>query len=107
RMDLSGKAILVVGAARPPGIGRATALRLARAGAHLVLADATTKEPGLQAGGHGRAGAAGTGQVAAERLEAVAAEVSEAAGRPVPAFPADPTDPASVAGLVARAVREL
>ncbi|MEV4839319.1 SDR family oxidoreductase [Nonomuraea sp. NPDC049486] len=96
-MDLSAKAILVVGAARPPGIGRATALRLARASARLVLADAVDVSQGD----------AGTGRVAAAKLAEVAAEVSEAAGRPVAAFPVDPTDPASVEELVARAVGEL
>jgi NAD(P)-dependent dehydrogenase (short-subunit alcohol dehydrogenase family) len=97
-VDLRGKAILVVGAARPPGIGRATAVRLARAGASLVLADAvaSTEEA-----------AAGTGQVSAEVLHTVAAEVSSIAGRDVPAMLVDPTDPGSVDELVAAAERYL
>jgi NAD(P)-dependent dehydrogenase (short-subunit alcohol dehydrogenase family) len=37
--DLAGKVAVVTGAGRPLGIGRATALRLAHEGAHVVLAD--------------------------------------------------------------------
>ena len=37
--DLEGKVAVITGAGRPHGIGRATALRLAREGAQLVLAD--------------------------------------------------------------------
>ncbi len=85
--------VLVVGAARPPGIGRATVARLARAGASLVLADAVD-------GG-------GTGSASPAVLEEVRAEASALSGRPVPAHPVDPTDPDSVAALVDSAVREL
>jgi NAD(P)-dependent dehydrogenase (short-subunit alcohol dehydrogenase family) len=37
--DFGGRVVLVSGVARPPGIGRATALRLARAGATVACAD--------------------------------------------------------------------
>lgn len=97
-MELSSKTVLVVGAARPPGIGRATAVRLARAGARLVLADAITPA--------GR-DAAGTGRADDAALRAVADEVSAISGRPVPVFGVDPTDPVSVAELVTSAVAEL
>ncbi|WP_030915431.1 SDR family NAD(P)-dependent oxidoreductase [Streptosporangium amethystogenes] len=99
-MDLSSKAVLVVGAARPPGIGRATAVRLARAGARLVLADAVAPADGGGADG-------GTGRADGAALRAVADEVAAAGGRPVPVYDVDPTDPASVAELVASAEREL
>jgi NAD(P)-dependent dehydrogenase (short-subunit alcohol dehydrogenase family) len=85
--------VLVVGAARPPGIGRATVARLARAGASLVLADAT--------------GGGGTGAADPALLEGVRAEASSLSGRSVTAYPVDPTDPASVAALVDSAVRDL
>lgn len=67
-MELSGKTALVTGAAR--GIGRAVALELAQAGAHLVLLARTE-----------------------DALEAVRAEV-EAAGGTAVAHVADLTDPA-------------
>ncbi|MFC0527322.1 SDR family NAD(P)-dependent oxidoreductase [Phytohabitans kaempferiae] len=97
-MDLSSKAVLVVGAARRPGIGRATAIRLARSGARLVLADAVAS---------GGLGATDTGPASAEALAEVADEVSAIAGRPVPALRVDPTDAGSVATLVESAVGEL
>ena len=37
--DLEGKVAVITGVGRPHGIGRPTALRLAREGAQLVLAD--------------------------------------------------------------------
>lgn len=96
-MDLGEKAVLVVGVARPPGLGRAVAVRLARSGARLVLADAIGPV----------AGDTGTGLAGAGTLRDVADEVSAISGRPVPAIEVDPTDPASVTELVEAAVAEL
>jgi NAD(P)-dependent dehydrogenase (short-subunit alcohol dehydrogenase family) len=42
--DFSGRTILVSGVARPPGIGRATALRLASAGATVACADVVSEQ---------------------------------------------------------------
>ena len=42
--DFSGRVVLVSGVARPPGIGRATALRLARAGATVACADVVSEQ---------------------------------------------------------------
>jgi NAD(P)-dependent dehydrogenase (short-subunit alcohol dehydrogenase family) len=42
--DFSGQVVLVSGVARPPGIGRATALRLARAGATVACADVVSEQ---------------------------------------------------------------
>jgi NAD(P)-dependent dehydrogenase (short-subunit alcohol dehydrogenase family) len=42
--DFSGRVVLVSGVARPPGIGRATALRLARAGATVACADVLSEQ---------------------------------------------------------------
>src|SRR3981081_3315214 len=42
--DFSGRGVLVSGVARPPGIGRSTALRLARAGATVACADVVSEQ---------------------------------------------------------------
>lgn len=57
---------LVSGVARPPGIGRATALRLAKAGHQLVCADLVTSDP------------TDTGHVTPDAFDAVIAEVQSA-----------------------------
>ncbi len=97
--DLDGKVAIVTGASRPKGIGRATALRLAREGADVAIAD------------YGRAGGFADhpdydqlGQ--RDQMEAVADEV-RALGRKSVAIPVDVTDRAEVGAMVATAVREL
>ncbi len=76
-LDLSGRGALVVGGGQ--GMGRATALLLAEAGANVVILDAET-----------------------ERAESVAAEV-EALGRKSGALSADVTQAEAVEGVIAAA----
>lgn len=76
---LAGKVALVSGAARSPGIGRATALRLARAGAHVACAE-------LVGGG------ADTGSAPSTLFDEVVAEVDAAGGGDVMALPMDRLD---------------
>jgi NAD(P)-dependent dehydrogenase (short-subunit alcohol dehydrogenase family) len=45
---LAGRVALVSGVARPPGIGRATALRLAAAGSHVVCAERVSEDGAAQ-----------------------------------------------------------
>jgi NAD(P)-dependent dehydrogenase (short-subunit alcohol dehydrogenase family) len=81
--DLEGKVVVVTGAGRPRGVGRATALRFAREGARLAIVDV----PG--------ACAAADVIGAAPDVDRVAAEV-RAAGAEVAAIPADVSDPGAV-----------
>jgi NAD(P)-dependent dehydrogenase (short-subunit alcohol dehydrogenase family) len=81
--EFAGKIALVAGCARPPGIGHATALRLARKGATVICVDAVGDQP---EGGYD------TGIVTAALLEEVTAEVAEVAAAPVVALAADPYD---------------
>ncbi len=91
--DLAGKVAVITGVGRPRGIGRATALRFAREGAHVVLAEL----------------GAGTERIAQDiqgvgpDLARVAAEV-EAAGAQVLAVPTDVSQPDDVETLVQRTV---
>jgi NAD(P)-dependent dehydrogenase (short-subunit alcohol dehydrogenase family) len=82
----AGKIALVAGCARPPGIGHATALRLAHQGATVVCVDAVGDQPD---GGYD------TGIVTTALLDDVTAEVAAAAGAPVMSVPADPYDQSS------------
>jgi NAD(P)-dependent dehydrogenase (short-subunit alcohol dehydrogenase family) len=81
--EFAGKIALVAGCARPPGIGHATALRLARKGATVICVDAVGDQP---EGGYD------TGIVTAALLEEVTAEVAAVAAAPVVALAADPYD---------------
>ena len=81
--SFAGKIALVAGCARPPGIGHATALRLARKGATVVCVDAVGDQP---QGGYD------TGIVTAALLDEVTAEVAAVATAPVMAVAAEPYD---------------
>lgn len=84
--EFSGKIALVAGCARPPGIGHATALRLARKGATVICVDAVGDQP---EGGYD------TGIVTAALLDEITAEVAAVAGTPVMSVAADPYDQSS------------
>lgn len=73
---LSGKVALVTGAARPRGIGRATAVRLARSGADIACIDIA--RPYDEAPAHGTATASDLDELADE-LRALGAKVATAA----------------------------
>ncbi len=84
---------LVTGVARPPGIGHATALLLADAGAHLVCADLV--------------GTGDTGYAGEEAFEAVVAEVTERAaaqGGSVSAYRMQSLEAHDVSALLAHTV---
>lgn len=87
---IEGKVALVTGAARPRGIGRATALRLAREGADVVCVDLGA--PMSDFPGHAVA--------QADDLDAVVAEI-QAMGRRAIGVRADVTDEAQVERAVA------
>lgn len=91
--DLVGKVAVVTGVGRPRGIGRATALRLAREGARLVLADLGSAMEQTKRDVTG----------VAPDLARVAAEV-ETAGAEVLAVPTDISVPAEVDQLLQQAV---
>jgi NAD(P)-dependent dehydrogenase (short-subunit alcohol dehydrogenase family) len=91
--DLQGKVAVVTGVGRPRGIGRATALRLAREGARLVLADLGQSRPQTARDIRG----------VSPDLERVTTEV-QALGAEVLAVPTDVSSPAEVDALVQRAV---
>jgi NAD(P)-dependent dehydrogenase (short-subunit alcohol dehydrogenase family) len=79
-----GKVAIVAGCARPPGMGHATALRLARQGAVVACLDAVGPQP---EGGYD------TGIVTAQLLEEVADEVGAASGTEGYSLAVDPFDP--------------
>ncbi len=91
--DLTGKVAVVTGVGRPRGIGRATALRLGREGARVVLADLGQTMEQVSRDIRG----------VAPDLSRVAAEVEEA-GAEVLAVPTDVSVPEDVETLVQRAV---
>ena len=95
-IDFRGKVAWVAGAARPPGIGRAVAIGLARLGADVACVDIVDD-------------AAGTGQsfrVTQAGLEATA-EAVRAEGQRALVLPVDVTDAEAVAASVATTVGEL
>jgi NAD(P)-dependent dehydrogenase (short-subunit alcohol dehydrogenase family) len=88
----AGQVALVTGAARPRGIGRATALRLAEGGADVACLDIA--RPYVEAPGHATA--------TADDLDSIVAEI-EALGRRAVAVRADVSDEAEVEAAVATA----
>jgi NAD(P)-dependent dehydrogenase (short-subunit alcohol dehydrogenase family) len=92
-IDFTGKVAWVAGAARRPGIGRATAVQLARLGADVACVDVVTDTPTD----------AESYRVSRDALDAtVAAVVAE--GRRALALPVELTDPAAVDASVAATV---
>ncbi len=96
--SMAGKVALVMGAARKPGMGRATCRLLARAGAAVVCADNVVDpaQPNL---------GSDTTFVTAAELEAVAGEVRALGGRAV-AVALDASDQRSVDAAISRTVME-
>lgn len=92
----AGQVALVTGAARPRGIGRATALRLAGGGADVACLDIA--RPYADAPGHATA--------SGDDLDAVVAEI-QALGRRAVAVRADVSDEAEVEAAVADASEAL
>jgi NAD(P)-dependent dehydrogenase (short-subunit alcohol dehydrogenase family) len=92
----AGSVALVTGAARPRGIGRATALALARGGADVACLDIA--RPYDEAPAHGTAGA--------DDLVSLVEEIAALGGHAVPVA-ADVSDEAAVEAAVARASEEL
>ncbi len=92
----AGQVALVTGAARPRGIGRATALRLAEGGADVACLDIA--RPYAEAPGHATA--------IADDLDSVVAEI-EALGRRAVAVRADVSDEQEVETAVATATDAL
>jgi NAD(P)-dependent dehydrogenase (short-subunit alcohol dehydrogenase family) len=95
-LRFAGKVALVTGAARPRGIGRATALRLAADGADVACLDIA--RPYAEAPTHGTA--------TADDLDSVVAEI-EALGRRAVAVRADVSDADEVEAAVAAATEAL
>jgi meso-butanediol dehydrogenase/(S,S)-butanediol dehydrogenase/diacetyl reductase len=91
--DLAGKVAVVTGAGRPLGIGRATALRLAHEGTHVVLADLGQTSPQATQDVIG----------VSPDLERVAAEV-RSLGAEVLAVATDVSDKAAVEALLEQTV---
>jgi NAD(P)-dependent dehydrogenase (short-subunit alcohol dehydrogenase family) len=97
-IDFRGQVAWVGGAARPPGIGRAVAVQLARLGADVACVDVVDE---LAAADPNQAYA-----VTAEALEASAAAVRKE-GRRAVVLPVDLADERAVDGSVVTTVREL
>jgi NAD(P)-dependent dehydrogenase (short-subunit alcohol dehydrogenase family) len=94
--EFDGKVVWVAGAARRPGIGRATAVQLARLGADVACVDVVTETPTDD----------DSYRVSADALDATAAAVT-AEGRRALAIPVELTDPAGVEASVAATVETL
>lgn len=95
-LSFAGKVAWVAGAARPPGIGRATAVLLARLGADVACVDVVDDAAGRDQ----------SYRVSRAALDDTAAAV-EAEGRRALVLDVELTDPAAVDDAVARTVREL
>ena len=91
--DLAGKVAVITGVGRPLGIGRATALRFAREGTRLVIADLGPATPQAKSDVIG----------VAPDLDRVAAEVRDAGAEVLP-VPADVSNKHDVDALVQRAI---
>ncbi len=90
--DLEGKVVVITGVGRPQGVGRAAALRFAREGAKLVLADLATGDRRV-----------GEIEGTPPDLEAVTNEVVAGGGEAI-AVPTDVSKEADVRRLIAAAV---
>ncbi len=90
--DLEGKVVVITGVGRPQGVGRAAALRFAREGAKLVLADLATGDRRV-----------GEIEGTPPDLEAVTNEVVAGGGEAI-AVPTDVSKEADVCRLIAAAV---
>jgi NAD(P)-dependent dehydrogenase (short-subunit alcohol dehydrogenase family) len=95
-VDFTGKVAWVAGAARPPGIGRATAIGLARLGADVACVDIVDDAPGSEQ----------SFRVTQAALEATA-EAVRAEGRRALVLPVDVTDADAVEASVATTITEL
>jgi len=91
--DFAGKVAWVAGAARRPGIGRATAVELARRGADVACVDVVTATPTEEE----------SYRVSRDALDATAAAVA-AEGRRALTLPVELTDPDAVEDSVAATV---
>ena len=89
--SLKGKVALVTGAGRRGGIGEAVAMRLARDGAHVVVADICAPPTELAHAGSGRW----------EELESIAREIEASGVNSLPVR-VDVTDAESVQAMLAR-----
>ncbi len=96
-MGLQGKTALVTGASKPNGIGHAIAMRLARDGANVVVADLCA-DLSAEFPGYVRTGTR-------EEMDKLAAAVRECGVRAL-AVPLDVTDSASVAAAAAAVEKE-
>ena len=90
--DLEGKVVVITGVGRPQGVGRAAALRFAREGAKLVLADLATGDRRV-----------GEIEGTPPDLEAVTNEVVAGGGEAI-AVPTDVSKEEDVRRLIAAAV---
>ena len=90
---LSGKTALLTGCGNPKGMGRASALKLAAAGANVVVTDLCHADPELDLGGKLKLGADGGA------LEALAREI-ESLGAAALALPLDLRDPEQIRAVV-------
>jgi NAD(P)-dependent dehydrogenase (short-subunit alcohol dehydrogenase family) len=98
--NFTGKVAIVAGAARPPGIGHRTAIRLARGGAAAIACvDAIGTTPP-----EWEPGAYDTGIVARSVADSVVAEVAAVSAGEVVAFEADPFDQLSWARAAQAAI---
>ena len=95
-IDFGGKVAWVAGAARPPGIGRATAIGLARLGADVACVDMVDASAGPKQ----------SFRVTQAALEATADAV-RAEGRRALVLPVDVTDAAAVEASVATTISDL
>lgn len=97
-IDFTGQVAWIAGAARPPGIGRAVAVQLARLGADVACVDVVDEAAASDA--------SQAYAVTADALEAAAAAV-RAEGRRALVLPVDLTDEAQVDESIVATVREL
>ena len=97
-IEFTGQVAWIGGAARPPGIGRAVAVQLARLGADVACVDVVDERAAADANQ--------TYAVTAEALEATAAAARAEGGRAL-ALPVDLADEQAVAESVATTVGEL